>query len=97
MASSNRKKIESLKISTTVFSKKDNKNIFVKLNRSFFKDRKTESELITYEYLVKLKKDVKFWTNVSKHLKISMDSLIKIIKFYESLGYSFNPKELSNP
>jgi hypothetical protein len=97
MTTSNREKTEGLKITTTVFSKKDNKNISVKLNRSFFKDRETESELITYEYLVKLKKDVKFWTNVSKHLKISMDSLIKIIKFYESLGYSFNSKEPSNP
>lgn len=97
MASSNRKKIESLKISTTVFSKKDNKNIFVKLNRSFFKDRETESELITYEYLIELKKSVKSWVNVAKHLKISRDSLINIIKFYKDLGYSFNSNEPSNP
>lgn len=89
MITSNREKTERLKITTTVFSKKDNKNISVKLNRSFFKDRKTESELITYEYLSKLKKEMNIWENVAEHLNMGVKTLRLIVKFYEDLGYEF--------
>ena len=89
MTALNREKVENLKITTTIFSKKDNKNISVALNRSFFKDRKTESELITYEYLSKLKKEMNIWKNVAEHLNMGVKTLRLIVKFYKDLGYEF--------
>lgn len=89
MTISNRKIKDDLKITTTIFSKKDNKNISVALNRSFFKDRKTESELITYEYLFKLKREMNTWGNIAKYLKMEKKTLRIIVNFYKSLGYSF--------
>jgi len=84
---SNRIRSNSIKTEVEVLNS-SGKTVKTKLDPIFF--RKDNNEIISPEYLQNLYNSLTTWNNVAEKLNIDLNSLRKVRKFYNSLGYTFN-------